>query len=380
MALLVLNEDQVQLKDSARAFIQNKAPIAAFRKLRDSNDKDGFDRNLWKEMADLGWAGIIIPEEFGGFGFGYTGLGVVLEETGRTLAASPLISTALIGATAVLLGGSTAQKKEILPAIAAGGWLMALAHEEGPHHAPYAIATKAKADGGGFILSGKKTFVLDGHVADQLIVVARTSGKSGAREGLTLFLVDSKTPGVKITRTLMADSRNAANVKFTNVKLASNTMLGAIDQGADILDPVLDRARIGLAAEMLGSVREEFERTVEYLKTRQQFGVLIGTFQALKHRAAEMFCEIELSISVLLDGLIAIDENRKDVPQMASLVKARLNDTYFLVSNEALQMHGGIGMTDEFDMGLFMKRARVAIASFGDSSFHRERYATLEGY
>lgn len=380
MALLVLNEDQVQLKDSARAFIQNKAPIAAFRKLRDSNDKDGFDRNLWKEMADLGWAGIIIPEEFGGFGFGYTGLGVVLEETGRTLAASPLISTALIGATAVLLGGSAAQKKEILPAIAAGGWLTALAHEEGPHHAPYAIATKAKADGNGFILSGKKTFVLDGHVADQLIVVARTSGKSGAREGLTLFLVDSKTPGVKITRTLMADSRNAANVKFTNVKLASNAILGAIDKGADILDPVLDRARIGLAAEMLGGVREEFERTVEYLKTRQQFGVLIGTFQALKHRAAEMFCEIELSISVVLDALIAIDENRKDVPQLASLAKARLNDTYFLVSNEALQMHGGIGMTDEFDMGLFMKRARVAIASFGDSSFHRERYATLEGY
>ncbi len=377
---LVLNEDQVQLKDAARTFIQNKSPVTAFRKLRDSNDKEGFDRKLWKEMAGLGWTGIIIPEEFGGVGFGFVGLGVVLEETGRTLVASPLMSTALIGASAVILGGNAAHKKEILPAIAAGDWLMALAHEEGPHHAPYTIATKAKKTDDGFVLSGKKTFVLDGHVADQLIVVARTSGKPGARDGLTLFLVDANTPGVKITRTLMADSRNAANVKFTGVKLGNNAVLGQIDQGADILDPVLDRARIGLAAEMLGSIREEFERTVEYLKTRTQFGVLIGTFQALKHRAAEMFCEIELSVSVVLDALIAIDNNRNDIPQLASLAKARLNDTYFLVSNEALQMHGGIGMTDEFDMGLFMKRARVAMASFGDASFHHERFATLEGY
>ncbi|MGK2872083.1 MAG: acyl-CoA dehydrogenase family protein [Alphaproteobacteria bacterium] len=377
---LVLNEDQVQLKDAARTFIQDKAPVAALRKLRDSNDKDGFDRKLWKEMADLGWAGIIIPEEFGGFGFGYVGLGVVLEETGRTLLASPLISTALIGASAVMLGGTPAQKKEILPAIAAGNWLMALAHEERPRHNPYAITTKAKKADDGYILSGKKTFVLDGHVADQLIVVARTSGKSGAREGLTLFLVDRDAPGVKVTRTLMADSRNAANVKFTGVKLGDNAVLGNIDQGADILDAVLDRARIGLGAEMLGGIRESFDRTVEYLKTRQQFGVLIGSFQALKHRTAEMFCEIELSVSVVLDGLIAIDENRDDIPQIASLVKARLNDTYFLVSNEALQMHGGIGMTDEFDIGLFMKRARICQASFGDSYFHRDRYALLEGY
>ncbi len=377
---LVLNEDQVQLKDAARAFISDKAPVAAFRKLRDSNDKDGFDRKLWKEMAALGWAGIIIPEEFGGSGFGYTGLGCVLEETGRTLLASPLISTAVIGASAVMLGGSAVQKKEILPAIAAGDWLMALALEEGPRHAPYAISTRAEKSADGFTLGGSKTFVLDGHVADQLIVAARTSGMPGGRNGITLFLVDRNIPGVKITRTFMADSRNAANVEFSGVKLAAATVLGAVDQGADILDPVLDRARICLGAEMLGGIRESFERTVEYLKTRQQFGVLIGTFQALKHRAAEMFCEIELSVSVLLDALIALDEDRGDVAQMASLAKARLNDAYFLVSNEALQMHGGIGMTDEFDIGLFMKRARVAQASFGDSSFHRDRYASLEGY
>lgn len=377
---LVLNEDQVQLRDSARAFIQDKAPVAAFRKLRDTNDGDGFDRALWKEMTELGWAGIIIPEEFGGSGFGYTGLGVILEEAGRTLLASPLVSTALIGATAVMLGGSAAQKKEILPAIAQGKKLLALALEEGPRHAPHTIVTRAEKAGDGFTLSGKKTFVLDGHVADQLIVAARTSGATGTRQGITLFLVDSKAPGVKITRTIMADSRNAANVEFSGVKVAADATLGTLDQGADILDAVLDRARICLASEMLGGIKQCYEMTIDYLKTRKQFGVFIGTFQALKHRAAEMFCEIELCVSVALDGLMAIDENRNDVPAMASLIKARINDTFFLVSNEALQLHGGIGMTDEFDIGLFMKRARVAQASFGDASFHRDRYAALEGY
>lgn len=377
---LVLNEDQILLRDSARTFITDKSPVTAFRKIRDTGVADGFDRDLWKEMAALGWAGIVIPEEYGGVGFGFAGLGTILEEAGRTLLASPLLSTAVIGASAVMLGGSAAQKKEILPAIAAGERILALALEEGPRHAPYAIAAKAEKTADGYTLTGKKTFVLDGHVADQLIVAARTSGKSGDRNGITLFVVDRKAAGVNVTRTLMADSRNAANVEFSGVKVPATAALGSVDQGADILDAVLDRARICLSAEMLGGIKEAYERTLDYLKTRKQFGVLIGSFQALKHRAAEMFCEIELSVSVVLDGLIAIDENRNDVPRMASLIKARVNDTYFLVSNEALQLHGGIGMTDEFDIGLFMKRARVAQASFGDSAFHRDRYATLEGY
>jgi len=377
---LVLNEDQVQLKDAAKAFLGDKSPVSAFRKLRDSKDADGFDRKLWKEMAALGWAGIIIPEEYGGSGFGYVGLGVILEEAGRVLLASPLISTVLIGASAIVIGGNEQQKKDILPAIASGELLLALALEEGPRHAPYAIACKAEKTGDGFTLTGNKTFVLDGHVADQLIVAARTSGNSGERDGLTLFMVERTAPGVKVTRTLMADSRNAANIEFAGVKIPASAVLGAIGGGADILDPVLDRARIGLSAEMLGITRQAFEQTIEYLKTRQQFGVLIGTFQALRHRAAEMFCEIELSVSTVMDALAAIDDNRNDVPQMAALAKARLNDTLFLVGNEALQMHGGIGMTDEVDIGLFMKRARVATASFGDSVFHRDRYAGLEGY
>lgn len=377
---LVLNEDQQQLKDAAHAFIQDKSPVSALRKLRDEENPDGFDRALWAEMVELGWPGIIIPEEFGGSEFGYTGLGVVLQEMGRTLTASPMVSTVLIGASAYMLGASDVRKKAMLPEIAAGKKIVALALEEGPRHAPYNIATRGGPSVDGYRISGEKTFVLDGQVADELIVVARESGEPGDRDGLTLFLVDAKAPGVKITPTRMADSRNAANITFNGASASGDKIIGEKKKGADVLDAILDRARIGLAAEMLGAIEVAFEMTVEYLKTRQQFGRPIGSFQGLAHRAAEMFCEVELSKSVVLDALSAIDDNREDIAQAASLAKARLNDTFHLISCEMLQMHGGIGMTDEADIGFYMKRARVAAATFGDSAFHRDRYATLEGY
>ncbi|HAD26037.1 MAG TPA: acyl-CoA dehydrogenase [Alphaproteobacteria bacterium] len=377
---LVLNEDQQQLKDAAHAFIQDKSPVSALRKLRDEENPDGFDRALWAEMVELGWPGIIIPEEFGGSEFGYTGLGVVLQEMGRTLTASPMVSTVLIGASAYMLGASDVRKKAMLPEIAAGKKIVALALEEGPRHAPYNIATRGGPSVDGYRISGEKTFVLDGQVADELIVVARESGEPGDRDGLTLFLVDAKAPGVKITPTRMADSRNAANITFNGASASGDKIIGEKKKGADVLDAILDRARIGLAAEMLGAIEVAFEMTVEYLKTRQQFGRPIGSFQGLAHRAAEMFCEVELSKSVVLDALSAIDDNRDDIAQAASLAKARLNDTFHLISCEMLQMHGGIGMTDEADIGFYMKRARVAAATFGDSAFHRDRYATLEGY
>ena len=231
-------------------------------------------------------------------------------------------------------------------------------------------------------LSGKKTFVLDGHIADKLIVVARTSGEQRARAGLTLFMVDRDAPGVSVTRTIMADSRNAANVSLDNVAVSADAVIGAVDGGADILDPALDIARIGLAAEMLGGTLECFERTVAYLKERKQFGVAIGSFQALKHRAANMFCEIELSKSCVLEALTALDEGRDatEVAKLASLAKAKVGETYGLVSREGIQMHGGIGMTDEFEIGFFIKRAAVAEQTFGDVNYHRNRYGELEGY
>jgi alkylation response protein AidB-like acyl-CoA dehydrogenase len=377
---MILNEEQNMLKDSAKDFCSNSAPIEQLRKLRDENNADGFDRDTWKSMVELGWAGIPFPEEHGGLAFGYKGLGVVTEETGRTLAASPLFASVWVGGTAINIGGSDEQKAALLPQIAAGELLLALALEESHRHNPYGISASASESGGSWQVSGEKTFVLDGHVADKLIVAARTSGSAGDRDGITLLLVDAGADGVEITRTLMADSRNAANVKLSNA--AAEGVIGEVGKGADVLDATLDIARIGLAAEMLGSTQECFERTVQYLKEREQFGVPIGSFQALKHRAADMFCEIELSKSCVLEALTALDEGRdaSEIAKLASLTKAKVGETFHTVSREGIQMHGGIGMTDEFDIGFFIKRAAVTEQTFGDVNFHRNRYGELEGY
>lgn len=374
---LVLNEEQNMLKDAAKDFCTNNTPITQLRRLRDEKDDLGFDKDSWQQMVELGWTGITIPEEFGGLGFGYSGMGVVMEECGRTLTSSPLLATAVLGAGALVESGNDEIKSDLLPKIVGGELLLAVALEETPHHSPYGAETKTESAGSGYTVTGSKKFVLDGHVANKIVVVARSSGSAGDRDGITLVLVDSDASGVSITRTVMADSRNAANIEFDG---AEGVLLGEEGKGADVLDKVLDAGRIVLAAEMLGGLQECFERTVEYLKVREQFGVPIGSFQALKHRAAEMFCEVELSKSVVLDALSAIDENREDLAEMASLAKARLNDTYNLVSSEGVQMHGGIGMTDEYEIGFFMKRSRVCEHTFGNSAFHRDRYGVLQGY
>jgi alkylation response protein AidB-like acyl-CoA dehydrogenase len=378
---LTLTPEAQLVRETALDFFARKAPMSELRKLRDDKDPVGFSRPLWREMADLGWAGFLVPEAHGGSDFGCLGLGQVLEAAGRTLAASPLISTALIGASALALGGSAAQQAAHLPALVAGERILALALEEGPHHAPLRIATTARRiAGGGFRLDGEKRFVLDGHVADLLIVVARTGGGGEERDGITLFLVPANAAGVTRTRTIMVDSRNAARVRLAGVEVPADAVLGPVDGGAPLLESILDRARAGLAAEMLGSAAEAFERTVQYLKDRTQFGVPIGSFQALKHRAAQMFCQIELTRSAVTGALAALDERANDAALLASLAKAKADEAFFLVSNEGVQMHGGIGMTDEHEIGLFLKRARVAQASFGDAAYHRDRFAALSGY
>jgi len=379
---MILNEEQNMLKDTAKEFCTERAPIGQLRKLRDDADPDGFDRGVWASMVELGWAGIPFPEQFGGLDFGYKGLGVVTEETGRTLAASPLFASVWVCGTALNIGGSDAQKSALLPRVASGELLLALALEESHRHDPYGIATTAERSGNGYALTGSNTFVLDGHVADRLIVAARTAGATGERDGITLFLVAPDAPGVEITRTTMVDSRNAANIAFTNVPAGADDIVGEVGKGADVLDRTLDIARIGIAAEMLGSTQECFDRTIAYLKEREQFGVPIGSFQALKHRAANMFCEIELSKSVVLEALTALDEEREEeeVAKLASLAKAKVGETFHTVSREGIQMHGGIGMTDEFDIGFFIKRSAVTEQTFGDVNYHRNRYGELEGY
>jgi len=380
---LVLSEDQQLLKDSAKAFVDQNAPVSVLRGLRDSKDAQGYDQNLWRQMLELGWAGMAIPEAYGGFEFGYGGLGVVLEESGRTLVSSPLIATVLLGASAINELGSDAQKSEFLPQVVSGELLLALAIDEKPHHRPCRIETSAVKSGEGYVLNGCKTFVLDGHIANKLVVVARTSGAIDDEEGLSVFLVDAAAEGVSINRSWMVDSRNSAMLSLNNVKVGADALLGAEGGAYTSLTRVLDIGRIGVAAEMLGSMQQAFEITLDYLKQREQFGVLIGSFQGLQHRAAEMYSEIELCKSAVRAALAALDDADKtdaDIAEFASIAKAKLSEVATLVSNEAVQMHGGIGMTDEYDIGFYMKRARVAAAFLGDALFHRERYASLNGF
>jgi alkylation response protein AidB-like acyl-CoA dehydrogenase len=376
----VLSEEQASIQRAARAIAEERGSICELRRLRDTRDPDGFSRVLWGELCASGFAGMIFPEALGGAGLGLTDLGLVLEELGRTLAATPLLGSVLLAGSAVVLGGSEAQQRAIVPGVAAGERVLAFAHDEGSRFSPYGVATRVERVGRHLRISGEKVMVLDGHVADALVVVARSAGNPGDREGIGLVLVPARAPGVHITRTHLVDGRNAARVRFEDVLVGEEEALGALGEGAEILDRVLDRAAIGLSAEMLGSLAEAFDRTLSYLKVRKQFGVAIGSFQALKHRAAQMFCEVELCRSLVMDALRAADEGRADLAELASAAKARATDTFLHVSAEAIQMHGGVGVTDELDIGFFLKRARVAEMTLGTAAYHRDRFARLQGY
>jgi acyl-CoA dehydrogenase len=380
---LVLTEDQQLLKDSAKNFCQQIAPISVLRKLRDEKSERGYDEAVWQQMVELGWPGMAVAEEHGGFEFGYAGLGVVLEESGRTLVNSPLIASVLFGASLLSEAGSAEQKSALLPKVVSGELLLAVAIDEAPVHNPQRINTSARKDGDHYILDGEKSFVLDGHIANKLIIVARTDDDVESTAGVSLFLVDSDAQGLDIQRTLMVDNRNAARLTLQQVKVPVESLLGGEAAGFEALDRVLDIVRIGVAAEMLGSATEVFERIVDYLKQREQFGVQIGSFQALQHRAAEMYSELELCKSVVRAALGTLDDASKsteDRAKMASLAKAKLCEVSELISNEGIQMHGGIGMTDEFDIGFFIKRARAAQQFLGDAAFHRNRYASLHNF
>ncbi len=377
---LVLTEDQQMFRDAVKRFAAERAPVSQLRKLRDEHDAAGFSRETWKEMAEMGWAGVLVPEESGGAAFGFVGAGLIAEEVGRNLSATPLLSTSVLAVTALLRGGTQAQKETLLPAIAGGDLLMALAVDERSRHAPHNVSTRASGGSGKFKLNGKKIHVLDGYAADRLIVSARSSGDVEGRDGLTLFLVDPKVAGVTITRTSSVDSRGAAIVELRDVSASEADVIGTFDKGAVVLDAVLDAGRAVLAAELLGVAEEAFERTLGYLREREQFGVKIGSFQALQHRAAHLFCEIELVRSVVLRALQALDAQEPTATNLVCLAKAKAGEVARIATNEAVQMHGGIGMTDEFDIGFFMKRARAAGEAFGDAYYHTDRFAQLAGY
>jgi len=377
---LVLTEEQPMLRDSARGLISDKAPVSHLRQLRDAKDATGFSRDLWKAFAEMGFSGLLVPENFGGSGLGCVEAGVVMEEIGRTLMPSPFLATSVLAASALSRAGSEAQKAAHLPRISDGSLLAALAIDEGAKHRPLQINLQAVRSGNGFRLNGAKAFVIDGHTADLLIVAARSGGSAGERNGVTLFLVDPKAKGIAIERTAMVDSHNAARIEFSNVEVNADHVLGEVDQGAALLEGVLNIGRGAVASEMVGLSEEVFGRTVTYLRERKQFGKLIGEFQALQHRSAQLYIDIEITRAAVLKALQTLDGDFDKAGAAVAVAKARAGSTATLAVQEGVQMHGGMGMTDQFDIGFFMKRARVCQELFGDANYHADQLARMKSY
>jgi alkylation response protein AidB-like acyl-CoA dehydrogenase len=369
---LILTEEQAMLAEAANGFMAEQAPIAHLRQLRDSKDPEGVSRDLWKAFGDMGFASVLIPEEHGGSGLGAVEAGVVAQAIGRTLAPSPFLSTGLLAARALIDGGSDAQKADWLPRFAAGEAIAALALDEGAKHRPDKIATRAERAGNGWKLNGSKALVLNGHVADVLIVAARTD------DGLGLFLVDPGSPGVSIERTAMVDAQNAARLELSDVLADADALLGAAD--GTLLGRIIDLGKGAVAAEMAGAAGAAFDLTMAYLRERKQFGKAIGEFQSLQHRAAHLYSELEITQAIVLKALQSIDASSPDASMLTSVAKARAGKSGELAVQEAVQMHGGVGMTDEYDVGLYMKRMRVAQELFGDWAYHAEAVARAGGY
>ena len=372
---LVINEEQNMLKSSAKELLDLKSPISLMRELRDDNYNQ-FDPDLWKEMVEMGWTALTVPEEYNGLNFGYVGLGQVIEEMGKKLTVSPMISTVLVSTTIVGLSKNEVLKSKLFDEIMSGKKLCTLAHEESSHHNPNIDLSIISNNNEKFILNGKKRFVIDGTISDYLIV----SANSESNGSLELVIIDSKSKGITFNNKVHMDSKIYSDISFNNVEFSKDNFLSTENDGKKILKKVLDIACIGLAAEMLGNIQQAFDMTIQYLKEREQFGVKIGSFQALQHRSAIMFGEIELCKSIVLKALQAIDSGDENLPELASLAKSKLGLTSKLVTNEAVQMHGGIGVTDDADIGFFLKRVRVSQRIFGDSNYHLDRVAKFNSY
>jgi alkylation response protein AidB-like acyl-CoA dehydrogenase len=374
----LLADDQTMIQDTARSFLADEGSIAKqLRRARDANCPDGFRHALWKQFAELGLTGICIPESAGGAGMGATEAGLVLEEIGRNLTPSPFLTTAVAAVRA--LEGS-AQADRWFPGILAGETVAALAVDEGRHHDPAAIALEAKRSGNGFALSGSKQFVVHGGSADLILVAARTSGSAGETQGVTLFAVETGAAGLDIENVALADSSKAARLRFDNVQLDADAVVGEVDDGWGPLTRALNAGRAGAAAELVGLAAGASDMTFDYLRQRKQFGKLIGEFQALQHRAAHLYGEIEIARAAALKAAALLDAGDPRAELMVSVAKAKAGRTAALAVQEGVQMHGGIGMTDEHDIGLYMKREAVLAELFGSPRFHAARVAELSGY
>ncbi len=374
---LILTEEQTMLRDSARDFLAEQAPVSQLRLLRDSADADGFSRVLWSRFAEMGFTGVLVPESSGGLGLGHVEAGVVMDRIGHQLCASPLLASGLVAVTALRQAGSEAQQQHWLPLLASGKAIATLAVDEGVKHKPAHFNTRVTAHGPGWRLEGAKTLVLDGHVADLLIVAASVEGDASRT---ALFLVSPQAVGVTVERTVMVDAHNAARVQFKGVELGADALLGTLDSGGPALAAALDVGRAAVAAELMGLADEVFDRTVQYLKDRRQFGKQIGEFQALQHRAAHLYSELQISHAAVLKAQQMLDADIAGAAAAVALAKARAGRTATSAVQEAVQMHGGMGMTDAFEFGFFMKRARVLQELWGDSNFHLDALARRRGY
>ncbi len=378
--MALLSEEQTMIRDQAVAWVRDDSPVTQFRAMRDSGTPLGFFPETWDAMVNLGWPGMLIPEAYGGSGLGYLTFGVVLEQLGRHLTASPLFASALVGASAVIQAGNEAQKTWILPKVADGSAIVSLALEEGARHSPENTALTVKRSDSGYVLSGEKTFVMEGMAASHFVVVGRSAGSIGSLGGLSLFLVEASAEGLTRSRLATMDARGYANLSFDDVAVREDALVGEEGSAASHLGLILDIARAGLAMEMLGTAGYAFEMTLDYLKTRKQFGQVIGSFQALGHRAASLYTEMELARSCVEAALQALDSGSEDRESLVALSKAKAGAFLHDMSNQLIQIHGGIGMTDEFDAGFYLKRARVLEIAYGGVAYHKDRYATLLGF
>lgn len=370
----ILNEERAMLRDSAQTFLAERAPVSHLRRLRDTADPRGYSPELWRAFADQGYSATLVPESHDGLALGIVEAGLIAEQIGHTLAPTPFFSTAVLAAWLLRTAGSTEQQDEWLPRIAAADAVLALAVDEHARHRPDALATTARQDAGGWCIDGSKVHVIDGHVADALVVAARAGDET------ILLLVPSNTPGLLVERTVMVDAHNAARVRLESVRVPADARIGTPGQGAALLEQVLEVGRAVAAAEMLGLADEVFARTLGYLKERRQFDRIIGEFQALQHRMAELFCDLELTRAIVRQALKALDDGDPQAALRVAQAKARAGLTATRAVQEGVQMHGGIGMTDELDIGLFMKRARVLQNLFGDAYTQMDRVARVSGY
>ena len=369
---LYLNEDQVMLRDTARGFMADEGAIAKqLRHWRDIQCKDGFGHDLWKQFAELGFNGILIDEADGGLGLGHVEAGIVLEEIGRNLTPSPFLTSAVAFVSALK---GTALRERYFPGIISGDTVAAVAIDEGPKHRPEAIAMQAVRSGNGFSLSGRKQFVVHGASADVTLVAARTE------EGLTLFAVEKGANGLEIEGVRLADSSIGARLTFDNVAVDADAVVGEVGGGEAVLSRLLGAGRAGAAAELVGVGTASMDMTVDYLKQRKQFGKLIGEFQALQFRAAHLYSELEIARAATLKAQQLLDEGSVDAAAMIAVAKAKAGRASTLAVQEGVQMHGGIGMTDEYDIGLYMKRDRVLNELFGDAGYHADQLARTKGY